>query len=168
MDVPGTPPRNPGRPLARPLEGIKVLDLSRVVSGPLCGRLLADLGADVVKIEPPAGDTTRIVAPEVDGVSAYFAQMNAGKRALCVDLRVDGAAEVVARLAGGCDVFLENFRPGVLDRYGLDAGTLLAAQSALDLLLGHRMGSGRTVGRAARVRADSCTRRSGRSSSPRA
>jgi CoA:oxalate CoA-transferase len=114
-----------------PLLGVRVLDLSRMVSGPLCGRILADLGADVIKIEPPDGDRTRAVPPFVGGVSAYFAQMNAGKRNISVDFKVDGAAQVVARLASGADVLLENFRPGVLSRFGLDAETILAANPRL-------------------------------------
>src|SRR5215510_4258361 len=95
----------------RPLAGVRVLDLSRMVSGPLCGRMLADLGADVVKIEPPEGDRTRTVPPFVDGVSPYFAQVNAGKRNVCLDLKAPGAVDVVRRLAATADVFLENFRP---------------------------------------------------------
>jgi crotonobetainyl-CoA:carnitine CoA-transferase CaiB-like acyl-CoA transferase len=115
----------------KPLVGVRVLDMTRVVSGPLCGRLLADLGAEVVKLEPPDGDTTRAVPPYVGGVSPYYAQMNAGKRNVCVDLKAPGAPEAVARMAAKCDVFLENFRPGVLARFGLDADSLLAANPAL-------------------------------------
>jgi CoA:oxalate CoA-transferase len=114
-----------------PLAGVRVIDLSRVVSGPLCGRMLADLGAEVVKIEPPEGDITRNVPPFVNGVSAYFAQMNAGKRNVSVDLKAPHGPEVVARLAAGADVLIENFRPGVLARFGLDAPTLLAANPRL-------------------------------------
>jgi crotonobetainyl-CoA:carnitine CoA-transferase CaiB-like acyl-CoA transferase len=115
----------------RPLAGTRVLDLSRMVSGPLCGRILADLGADVVKIEPPDGDRTRSVPPHIDGLSPYFAQMNAGKRSVCIDLKAAGGPELAARLAAGADVFVENFRPGVLARFGLDAATLLAANPKL-------------------------------------
>jgi crotonobetainyl-CoA:carnitine CoA-transferase CaiB-like acyl-CoA transferase len=114
-----------------PLAGVRVLDLSRMVSGPLCGRMLADLGADVVKIEPPEGDRTRTVPPHVGGVSPYYAQMNAGKRNVCIDLKADGGAELVARLAARADVLLENFRPGVLARFGLDAASLCAANPRL-------------------------------------
>jgi CoA:oxalate CoA-transferase len=114
-----------------PLAGLRVVDLSRVVSGPLCGRMLADLGAEVVKIEPPEGDITRNVPPFVNGVSAYFAQMNAGKLNVSVDLKAAGGAGVIARLAAGADVLIENFRPGVLSRFGLDAKTLLAANPRL-------------------------------------
>jgi crotonobetainyl-CoA:carnitine CoA-transferase CaiB-like acyl-CoA transferase len=105
---------------ALPLDGVQILDLSRVVSGPLCGRLLADLGADVIKVEPPEGDVTRSAQPFVDGVSPYFAQMNAGKRAITVDLKNPAGAAVVERLAARADVLLENFRPGVMARLGLD------------------------------------------------
>jgi crotonobetainyl-CoA:carnitine CoA-transferase CaiB-like acyl-CoA transferase len=114
-----------------PLAGVRVIDLSRVVSGPLCGRMLADLGAEVVKIEPPEGDITRNVPPLVNGVSAYYAQMNAGKRNVSVDLKAPGGPEVIARLAAGADVLIENFRPGVLARFGLGAQALLAANPRL-------------------------------------
>src|SRR4051812_43911601 len=114
-----------------PLHGIRVLDLSRVVSGPLCGRILADLGADVVKVEPPELDRTRTVPPFIDGLSPYFAQLNAGKRNVGIDLKTPGAADLIRRLAAVCDVFVENFRPGVLARYGLDADRLLTINPRL-------------------------------------
>jgi crotonobetainyl-CoA:carnitine CoA-transferase CaiB-like acyl-CoA transferase len=108
-----------------------VLDLSRMVSGPLCGRVLSDLGADVIKVEPPEGDRTNTVPPVIAGVSPYYAQLNAGKRRIVVDLKTDAGPEVVRRLALGSDVLLENFRPGVLRRFGLDAEHLLAADPRL-------------------------------------
>ena len=114
-----------------PLAGTRVLDLSRMISGPLCGRLLADLGADVVKVEPPGGDPTRRVPPLVDGISPYYAQANAGKRNVGIDLKAPDGAAVLARLAADADVFIENFRPGVLGRYGLDARALLDANPEL-------------------------------------
>jgi CoA:oxalate CoA-transferase len=101
------------------------------VSGPLCGRVLADLGADVIKVEAPGGDVTRTVPPVVSDVSVYYAQLNAGKRNVCLDLKAPGGLEVIARLAGASDVLLENFRPGVLARYHLDAATLRAAHPRL-------------------------------------
>jgi crotonobetainyl-CoA:carnitine CoA-transferase CaiB-like acyl-CoA transferase len=75
---------------ARPLDGIRVLDLSQVVSGPICGRMLADLGADVVKVEPAEGDIIRLLRPQVgeEPVSVYFSWVNAGKRSISVDLRL--------------------------------------------------------------------------------
>ena len=111
--------------LPRPLAGVRILDLSRIVSGPMCGRILADLGADVVKIEPPTLDTTRMVAPASDGTSPYFAQMNAGKRNVCVDIKNAEGAQLVADLAEHADVLVENFRPGVLARQGLGPDDLL-------------------------------------------
>jgi CoA:oxalate CoA-transferase len=117
--------------LGAPLAGIRVLDLSQVISGPLCGRLLADMGADVVKIESPALDRTREVLPEVNGQSLYYGQMNAGKRGVGIDLRTDDGAALVRQLAEQVDVFVENFRPGVLARRGLGADDLLARNPRL-------------------------------------
>jgi len=118
---------------AAPLDGIRVLDLSQVVSGPICGRILADLGADVVKLEPADGDIIRRLQPQVgdDPVSVYFTWVNAGKRSISVDLREPRGADLVRRLALASDVFLENFRPGVLEKYGLDAEALLAQHAGL-------------------------------------
>ncbi len=120
-------------PLPSPLDGIRVLDLSQVVSGPICGRMLADLGADVVKVEPPDGDIIRMLQPQVgdEPVSVYFTWVNAGKRSVTVDLHRPQGAEIVRKLAATSDVVLENFLPGVLDKFGLDADTLLAQQPAL-------------------------------------
>lgn len=114
--------------LERPLEGITVLDLSQVVSGPICGRILSDLGADVVKLEPPQGDIIRYLQPKVgdDPVSVYFTWVNAGKRSISLDLRTARGVELARQLAETSDVFIENFRPGALDKYGLDPGSLLA------------------------------------------
>ncbi|MEL6982998.1 MAG: CoA transferase [Actinomycetota bacterium] len=118
-------------PAPRPLEGVKVLDLSRVFAGPVAGRVLADLGADVVKVEPPEGDITRLWGSMAAGQSTYFVQQNAGKRNVCVDLRVEGGPELVADLAAESDVVLENFRPGVLARYGLGYESLAARNPGL-------------------------------------
>jgi CoA:oxalate CoA-transferase len=110
-----------------PLEGVRVLDLSRVLSGPSCGKALVDLGADVVKLEPPEGDLTRTAQPRVGGIPAYFAQQNCGKRCVSIDLATDDGRRLAAQLASACDVVVENFRPGVLDRLGLDYETISAA-----------------------------------------
>ena len=119
--------------LPRPLEGVRVLDFSQVVSGPICGRMLGDLGADVIKVEPPEGDIIRMLAPQVgdDPVSVYFTWVNAGKRSVSVDLRNPRGAELVRQLAITSDVIVENFRPGVLEKFGLDADTLLEQSPAL-------------------------------------
>ncbi len=103
----------------RPLDGVRVLDLTRVVSGPVLGRILGDLGADVVKVEPPEGDVTRLWGHVRNGTPGFFLQQNASKRGMCVDLRVPSAAAVVIELARAADVLIENFRGGVMDRLGL-------------------------------------------------
>src|SRR5450755_5193998 len=102
-----------------PLDGIRVLDFSIMLAGPYCARLLADMGADVLKIEPPEGDDMRQRAPLRDGSSAYFGQLNAGKRSLALDLKNAEAIALVHRLVAEADILVENFRPGVMDRLGL-------------------------------------------------
>ncbi len=103
-----------------PLDGVRVLDFTRVVAGPLATRILADQGAEVIKIEPPEGDMSRTFPPfEADGITPYFAQQNAGKRFCSVDLSAPGATDLMIELLAGCDVLVENFRPGVMDRFGL-------------------------------------------------
>src|SRR5580658_1115498 len=102
-----------------PLAGIRVLDFSIMLAGPYCARLLADVGADVIKIEPPEGDDMRLRTPLRDGNSAYFGQLNAGKRSLALDLKSAEAIKLVHQLVAEADVLVENFRPGVMDRLGL-------------------------------------------------
>ena len=108
------PKKRPG-----PLDGIRVLDFSMFLAGPYAGRLLADHGAEVIKIEPPGGETIRSAHPMVDGKSRYFAQLNAGKKCIILDLKSEEGKAAVRNLVADCDVVLENFRPGVLDRLGL-------------------------------------------------
>jgi crotonobetainyl-CoA:carnitine CoA-transferase CaiB-like acyl-CoA transferase len=103
-----------------PLEGTRVVDFSRVLAGPHCAKTLLDLGAEVIKIEPPAGDLSRKAFPSGAGMSGYYAQQNAGKRNISIDLNVSGAREVIARLCDTADVIVENFRPGALAAFGLD------------------------------------------------
>lgn len=117
-----------------PLAGLKVLDLSRVLAGPFAGRMLADLGAEVVKIEPPEGDVTRLWGKVVGGVPGYYHQQNAGKRNICVDLRAPGARELVLELASRADILVENFRPDVMPRLGLGYEVLKAANPRLIML----------------------------------
>jgi crotonobetainyl-CoA:carnitine CoA-transferase CaiB-like acyl-CoA transferase len=107
------------------LSGLRVLDLSRVLSGPICGRILADMGAEVIKIESPDGDLMRGMRPATNGISHVYAHLNAGKRSVCVDLKHPDGAEVVTRLAERGDVLIENFRPGVAQRLGLGSRSLL-------------------------------------------
>jgi crotonobetainyl-CoA:carnitine CoA-transferase CaiB-like acyl-CoA transferase len=109
-----------------------VLDFSTVVSGPLCTQILGDLGADVVKIETPRGDTTRMMGPPFkDGLTPLFAQVNRNKRSCVIDLKREEGREVVQRLARDADVVVENFRPGVAERLGFGYETLAAANAAL-------------------------------------
>ena len=108
-----------------------MLDLSRVLSGPHCTRMLADMGADVIKIEPPAGDLTRFATPRRNGLSSYFVQQNVGKRNLSLDLATPEGAEILLALAEHADVLVENYRPGVMARLGLDADTMRARNPRL-------------------------------------
>jgi CoA:oxalate CoA-transferase len=115
----------------RPLSGIRVLDLSRVLSGPHCTRMLADMGAEVIKIEPPDGDLTRFATPRRNGLSSYFVQQNVGKSNLSLDLGTPEGADILVSLAERADVLVENYRPGVMARLGLDADTLRARHPRL-------------------------------------
>ena len=121
----------------KPLDGIKVLDLSRVLAGPWCTQLLADLGAEVVKIERPgAGDDTRHWGPPWHGegdqrVAAYFLSANRGKKSAAIDLASEEGAALVRQLAGQADVVVENFKVGGLAKFGLDAASLRAANPRL-------------------------------------
>jgi CoA:oxalate CoA-transferase len=109
-----------------PLSGIRVLDFSRVLSGPHCTRMLCDLGADVIKVEPPDGDLTRYASPRINGLSAYFVQQNSGKRNVSIDLSTPKGVEVAVALAAVSDVLVENYRAGVMDRLGLGVDALRA------------------------------------------
>jgi len=106
------------------LQGVRVLDFTTTIAGPHCARLLADLGADVTKIESPDGDLMRTRPPLRGGASSYFGQLNAGKRSLVLDLKRPEAVEIVKRLVAGADLLVENFRPGVMTRLGLDYESL--------------------------------------------
>ena len=106
------------------LGGVRVLDFTTIVSGPYCTRMLADLGAEVIKIEPPEGDFIRLQPPLRDGQSAYFASLNCGKKSVAIDFRQPQGLDLVRELAAKCDVVVENFRPGVMRRLGLDYDAL--------------------------------------------
>ncbi|MDH4571953.1 CaiB/BaiF CoA transferase family protein [Salinicola acroporae] len=112
-------------PTAGSLDGIRVIDLTRVISGPFCTQMLGDHGADVIKVEPPRrGDVVRAQGNIVEGLSWYFAQFNRNKRSLTLDLRSESGKALLWRLLEEADVLVENFRPGVLARMGLDDTTL--------------------------------------------
>ena len=118
----------------RPLDGVRVLDLSRVVSGPYCTAMLARMGADVVKVEPPGGETYRRAMPMAGDVSSYWSPHNAGKRAITIDMRASDGRELLRRLAGVADVVVENFRPGVMDEMGCGYEALRAARADVILV----------------------------------
>ncbi len=106
-------------PDPRPLAGLVVVDLTRVLAGPYCTLVLANLGARVIKVErPPAGDEARGIGPFVGGTSLYFAALNHGKESIALDLRAPGDRAIFERLLAAADVLVENFRPGVLERLG--------------------------------------------------
>ncbi len=108
----------------RPISGLRVLDFSRVLTGPHATRMLCDLGAEVIKLEPPEGDLTRFTNPRVNSLSTYFVQQNVGKKNICLDLSKPEAVALVHRLIEHVDVVVENFRPGVMTRLRLDYDTL--------------------------------------------
>jgi formyl-CoA transferase len=112
--------------MAGALDGLKVIDLSRVLGGPYCGQMLADHGADVIKIEPPQGDETRLWGPPFDqeGISAYFAGINRNKRKVALDLAKPAGRDVLLRLLEGTDVLIENFKTGTMEKWGLGYDTL--------------------------------------------
>lgn len=119
--------------LAGPLSGVRVLDLTRFVAGPYCTMLLADAGADVIKVEPPGGEETRRLEPYVGAapesgsspLSAYFMRFNRNKRSVIVDLKTESGRQAMSALVAASDVLVENYRPGVLAKLGFDADRLL-------------------------------------------
>jgi CoA:oxalate CoA-transferase len=115
---------SPPKPRPGPLQGIRVLDFTAMLAGPHCTRLMADLGAEVIKVEGPEGDLIRWRAPLRDGHSTYFGALNCGKKSLAIDLKSGAAKEIIYEIASVCDVVVENFRPGVMARLGFDYATL--------------------------------------------
>src|SRR5262245_9189340 len=116
----------------RALEGMRVLDQTQVMAGPFCTMLLADMGADVIKIEPPGGETTRAMDLEVaPGVSAPFLAVNRNKRGLVLDLKRLEGVVVLKKLVATADVLVENYRPGVAARLGIDYDTLASINPRL-------------------------------------
>ena len=113
------------------LSGIRVLDFTAFVAGPYCTRLMSDLGADVVKIEPPHGDLLRQVAPVRNGHSTYFGQLNIGKRSLSINIKKPTGLAAVIQLADKADVIVENFKPGIVKKFGLDYENLAKRKPSL-------------------------------------
>ncbi len=117
--------------MTRPLAAIRVLDLATTIAGPYCARLLADAGAEVIKIETAEGELMRNRPPYRNGASTSYGQLNAGKRSLVLDLKRPEAVEIVKRMVAEADVLVENFRPGVMRRFGLDYDVLRAINPRL-------------------------------------
>ena len=119
--------------MTTPLAGLKVIELAHIMAGPACGQLLADMGADVIKVEkaPDGDDTRRMVPPEVDGESAAFMILNRNKRGTAINLKSAAGREVLLRLLGTADVVIENFRVGTMERLGLGYETLRAQNPGL-------------------------------------
>jgi CoA:oxalate CoA-transferase len=119
-------------PTSGMLADVTVVELCQALAGPYCGQMLADLGARVIKIEKPGGDDARSMPPYfVGGTSTYFLSVNRGKESLAIDLKADGAAELVLRLIEQADIVIENNRPGVLERLGLAPQVMLARNPSL-------------------------------------
>lgn len=115
----------------RPLQGLRILDFSRVLTGPHATRMLCDLGAEIIKIEPPDGDLTRFTNPRVNSLSTYFIQQNAGKKNISLDMSKPEAVDIVKKLVMHADILIENFRPGVMKKLGLDYASLSALNPKL-------------------------------------
>jgi crotonobetainyl-CoA:carnitine CoA-transferase CaiB-like acyl-CoA transferase len=115
---------NPKMTASQPLAGVKVLDLTRALAGPFCTTLLADLGADVIKVEGMDGDMIRLWGPFTEGTSLYHLAVNRNKRSISLDLRAEEGRDLILQLAKHSDVLVENFRPGVLVKMGLDPAVL--------------------------------------------
>lgn len=129
-----TSPEPPAASIDAPLPPWRVLDVSQAISGPYAGRILADLGADVVRVEGPRTDVTDLFGLVTDGRAGMYAQMNAGKRNVGIDLAVADATDLVRELAARADVLIENFRPGVMDRLGLGYDRLATSNPGLIML----------------------------------
>ncbi len=115
----------------RPLQGLRILDFSRVLTGPHATRMLCDLGAEIIKIEPPDGDLTRFTNPRVNSLSTYFIQQNVGKKNISLDMSKPEAVDIVKKLVMHADILIENFRPGVMKKLGLDYASLSALNPRL-------------------------------------
>ncbi len=117
--------------MTRPLDGIRVLDFTRVLAGPHATRMLCDLGAEVIKIEPPEGDLTRFGQPRLNSLATYFIQQNVGKLNVSLNLADTRGVDIARKLVAISDVVIENFRPGVMQRLGLGYDTLAAQNERL-------------------------------------
>jgi len=118
--------------MSKPLEGVRVLDLSRVLAGPFCTMILSDLGAEIIKIElPVTGDDSRAFGPFRNGQSLYFVNVNRGKQSVAIDLKSEAGRKLLVDLAKECDVLVENYRPGTMEKLGLGWDVLKVANPRL-------------------------------------
>ena len=113
------------------LDGLRVLDVTQVMAGPFCAMMLADLGADVIKIEPPDGDSTRQMPGAIGTESPSFNAVNRGKRSIVLNLKVAEGRRTFMRLVAAADILIENYRPGVMEGLGLDYQSLARLHPAL-------------------------------------
>lgn len=125
-----------------PLEGVRVLELGHFIAAPFCTRLLGDLGAEIIKIEPPGGDPVRTWGAQIDGNSVWWSVHGRNKKSVVVDLKQDGSRDIILKLVSKCDAVVENFRPGYLKRIGLSDEALHAARPGL--VVAHVSGFGQT------------------------
>ena len=127
---------------AGPLSGVRVIDMTTVVVGPICTRMLADQGADVIKVEAPRGDLLRTMAhgSRTPGMSGKFINFNRNKRSVCIDVKTESGRDVIGRLVDGADVFVSNYRAPALERMGLDIATM--GERYPKLIIGHVNGFG--------------------------
>lgn len=127
---------------ARPLQGVRILELGSTIAGPFCARLLADFGAEVIKVEDPKGDVLRDFGAKYEGRSVYAASLLRNKRFLAIDLRTTEGRQIVADLVSHCDVVVENFRPGTLEKWSLGYSDLVKIRP--DIILARISGFGQT------------------------
>jgi crotonobetainyl-CoA:carnitine CoA-transferase CaiB-like acyl-CoA transferase len=113
------------------LDGVRVVDLTRVLAGPYAGQVLAEMGADVIKVEPPEGDMARGIGPFIGGRSLYFSSLNTGKRGIVLDLTTDSGSEALHALLETADIVIENYRPAAAKKLGMDPNDLLARHPRL-------------------------------------
>lgn len=132
--------------MTRALEGIKVVELSRFIAAPYCGSLLADLGAEVTKVEAPSGDPSRNEGPWHNGESLFFSQMNRNKNSVTLDLKSEDGKDALWNLIKSCDILIENFRPGVLERMGFNTDEILKVNERLVILRMPGFGSSSDMG----------------------
>ena len=141
--------------MASPLDGIKVLDLTRVLAGPYATMLLSDLGAEVIKIEQPGiGDESRNFGPFKNGFSLYFMSVNRGKQSVTLDLKTERGQAIFKQLLEQADILVENFRPGTMEKLGLDYETLKAEHPSLIYAACFRFWTDRSLCTAGRIRHD--------------